>query len=228
MTRVTCLFVLLACALSGRAGAACPTSSASGYGGVHFEDYQHTGPTWDQAVIGGHVQHDLIVGTFGASGGGGGGKQSVGVSFNFSDIYEVVGPATAIPINVQVIVHLTGNLSAAMNTYPFIGPYCDNVSTDFRIASGTANVQYNQNSYTEQCTPVAVDHDVTLALQKMPGEAFTVAFSLGVSGSIGGDVNGTILFALPPGYSMTSCHGYSSPPTPAANTSWGSLKAGYR
>jgi len=228
MIRLACLAVILACTFPGRAGADCPASSASGYGGAYSFDYQHTGPTWNEGIFGGHVQHDLIVGNFGATGGGGGGKQSGGVGLGFSDIYQIVGPASAIPVNVHVMVHLTGTLSASMNTYPFIGPYCDAVDANFQVTSGPANAAYNVGSYSAQCTPLAVDHDVTLALQKLPGEAFTVTYSLGIAGSIGGTINGTILFALPPGYTMSSCQGYSSPPTPAQATSWGSLKASYR
>ena len=223
------LLLSLALFLPSVAFADCPTSFANGYGPGGSYDYTHSGPIWSQGIYGGSVAHDLIVGTFGASGGGGGGKQSGGVALNFSDVYQIVGPASGSPISFNVIIHLSGNLSTSLYYYPYIGDYCNAATASLQVTSGPSSVSYEVGSYSQACTPVTVDHDLSLALQKLPSEPFTTGFNLGVFGSAGGSVNGTIAFAgLPPGYTVTSCHGYSSPPTPTAPTSWGRVKAGYR
>jgi hypothetical protein len=215
--------------LPGAALAVCPMNNATGYGPGGSYDYQSSGPTWIQGVYGGNVSYDLVVGTFSASGGGGGGEQSGGVGLSFSDVYQIVGPASVNPIPFQVVVHLTGNLSASSYFYPYIGNVCNSVTAHLDVTSGAASASYQQGSYSQACTAVDVDHDVSLALSKLPAEPFTVQHFIQVYGSAGGGVNGTFTFVgLPPGYSVTSCQGYSSPPTPAEATSWGSLKASYR
>ena len=207
----------------------CPTSSASGYGPGGSYGYQHSGPVWNEGIYGGSVAHDLIVGTFGASGGGGGGEHSGGVNLSFSDVYKIVGPATASPIPFELVVHLSGDLSASQWTYPYIGTVCNSVTAALQVTSGPSSASHSQGSYSQACTPVVVDHDLSLALQKLPDETFDVAFLVQVYGSAGGSLDGTFAFVgLPPGYSVTSCQGYSSPPTPASHASWGSIKASYR
>ena len=225
MTRVALLAVLLVCTIPGRAGSACPTNGGSVWGPGVYHDFPLTGPTGSL----GPVSYDLVVGTFAVTGGGGGGEQSGGASLGVSDIYQIVGPASVIPIPFQVVVHLAGTLSASLGTYPYIGTVCNNADTHFTLSSGPTSAAYQLGSYSPACTSVTVDHDVSIALQKLPGEAFTVANSLSVSGSASGTVNGTFAFVgLPPGYVVTSCQGYSSPPTPVSTRSWGSLKASYR
>ena len=215
--------------LPSLASAACPTNGASGYGPGGYYEYQHTGPTWNEGIYAGHVSYDLMVGTFGVASGGGGGEHTAGVGLGFSDIYQIVGPASAIPVPFQVVVHLSGNLSAGLQSYPYIGTVCDAASTNASVTSGPVSDSFSQGSYSPECTSVVVDHDMSLALQKLPAEAFTVGVSIGVGGSNGGSVNGTIAFVgLPPGYSVTSCQGYNSAPTPAAHRTWGELKHLYR
>jgi len=217
--------VLLVFPISTRADSACPTNGGSVWGTGGYYDFPLTGPV----ASGGSASYNLVTGTFSLSGGGGGGEQSGGASLGVSDIYQIVGPASAIPIPFQVIVHLTGHLSATFQTYPYIGTVCDNVGTQYTLTSGPTSATYGEGSYSAACTSVEVDHDVSIALQKVPGETFTVANGLSMSGSSSGNVSGTIVFAgLPPGYAVTSCQGYSSPPTPVTTTSWGSLKASYR
>ena len=225
MTRLALLAAILVLTIPGRADSACPTNGASVWGPGVYYDYPITGPTWNV----GSVAYDLIVGTFAVTGGGGGGEQSGGVGLGVSDIYQIVGPASAVPIPFQVVVHLAGILPASRQTYPYIGTVCNNADTRYTLTSGPTSATYTLGSYSPECTSVVVDHDVSIALQKLPGEAFTVANSLSVSGSATGQVDGTIVFvSLPAGYSMASCQGFSSPPTPVSAVTWGSLKAGYR
>src|SRR5688572_16887186 len=129
MIRLALLAVLFVVTISNPAGSACPTNTAWGYGPGGSYEYEHSGPTWDESIYGGHVAYDLIVGTFAVAGGGGGGKQSGGAELHFSDVYQIVGPASATPIPFQVFVHLAGTLSAGLQSYPYIGTVCDASST---------------------------------------------------------------------------------------------------
>jgi hypothetical protein len=226
MTRLALLAVLLVGTTFGRADADCPTNGASGYGPGGYYDYQHSGPTWNEGIYGGHVAYDLIVGTFGASGGGGGGEQSGGVGLGVSDVYQIIGPASATPISFQVVVHLAGTLSASLGNYPYIGTVCDNASTHFQVSSGptsaVVSMVHNPTAKAYEGVRVRVKLQLTRATPWFRPIAIKPLYV---------DVMppaGVHAFDLPPGHSVTSCQGYDSPPVPAATTSWGSLKASYR
>ena len=218
------LLMPLALFLPSVAIADCPTNHASEYSSYGYYEFQNSGPTWNLGAF----NYNLLVGSFGVSGGGGGGEQSSGSSMSVSDVYQIVGPASATPIPFSVLVHLSGNLTASTYTYPYIGTICNGVSADVTVSSAPASATFNGSSSSSPCASVDVNHDMSIALQKLPDEAFTLSFSVRVYGSSGGSVNGTFAFGLPAGYSVTSCQGYASAPVPASPTSWGAVKATYR
>jgi hypothetical protein len=229
MLRNALLATLLLLPMMSLAGSTCPTNFATGYGGCCSFDYQSSAPSWDQAIFGGHVSYDLVAGTFGGTGGGGGGEQSGGISLRFSDQYQILGPASAIPIPFEVAYHVTGNLSANSQTYPQIGTVCNSSRVTITATSGAASASFTQSSFAQDCVPVGVDHDFTLTLAYLPGQSFVVTTNLSVSGSDVGDIDGTFaIIGLPPGYMIESCQGYAGPPVPALARSWGHLKHAYR
>jgi len=229
MSRLALLVAILVGAIPCPAGGDCPTNTASDHGPGGSSTYVHSGPTWDQPVNGGHVAYDLVHGTFSVSSAGGGGQQVAGAELHVSDVYQIVGPISVSPIPFQVFVHALGNLSASLQSYPFIGTVCDHASASLNLDSAPLSKSIGWSAYSPTCTPLAVDYDLWLEMQKLPGEPFTVRYDLSVGSTAPGVVNCTFAFyGLPAGYSVTSCQGYSPAPTPVSNASWGSLKASYR
>jgi hypothetical protein len=225
----SCGFALLLGLMAAGSAWACDTNRALGYGGPYEFEYFSSAPTWDTAIFAGHVSYDLIVGTFGATGGGGGGKYGGGVELRISDSYQITGPPSATPIPFQVVIHVGGTLEASLNSYPYIGTVCDHTSARLTCTSGAASVSHDYTIPAQGCQTTTIEHDMTLTLSKLPGESFPLAMLLSVFGTRTGTVQGTFRFTgLPAGYSIASCQGFSGPPVPARTGSWGSLKHAYR
>lgn len=73
--------------------------------------------------------------------------------------------------------------------------------------------------------------DLQLPLIHLPGEPFVLNFAVAAqSGCTSTSFTTQLSFVgLPEGYSITSCHGFTSPiPVATRRTNWAALKAHYR
>lgn len=209
--------------------AVCPTNFAEGGGRVEPRRVESSAPIWSGSVICGTFSLDLIAGMAQLSGGGGGGEYSCYSTLAASDTYELVGPASPIPIPFEVHVHLAGDLTGSMRSYFPIGLVCDGATVNFRISSGPAADSYTDQSISP-CAGKSFDSGVVLSLAKLPDESFPIALRLdgtwwGGTGSIRGDLTFT---GLPEGYTIRSCQGYGGQPVATLPLSWGNLKHIYR
>jgi len=219
------LLMPLALLLPSLAFADCPTNYANS--GPY--DYQNSSPVWFQGIVCGGVGVNLPAGIVGLSGGGGSAHNSCGVSLSVSDIYQIVGPASATPFAFTLRVHLSGNMDASPQFDPLLGNTCYTCTVTSDLNSGGVTDHFQDSSDYFGCISKTIASDRVLALEKFPGEPFTIRFSESVSGPGRGDIHQTFTFeGLPDGYSITSCQGYGNNPTPASNRSWGSIKASYR
>jgi hypothetical protein len=223
------IFIGLA-VIPGHSSADCPTNYAAGFGGGHEQQIQSTSAIWNDGVLGGDFSLNLILGTAQLTGSGGGGEQSGACWLNATDLYQIVGPASADPIPFEVRAQLTGSVTASLNTYPFIGQVCDGVSVQFHLSSGAAFVEFTEANSFQPCAGKTIDADLALPLAKLPGESFPVQYHLQSNNHGGvGTIRGEVAFAnLPAGYSIVSCQGYVGQPVASLPTSWGRLKQAYR
>jgi hypothetical protein len=214
-----------------RASAACPTNTAWGYPPVgDSHGITSSSPTWSDHVQCGSFTLDLLAGTVQLIGAGGGGEYSCASSLQASDVYTMVGPASAVPIPFEVRVHLIGSLTAGLQSYPFIGTTCNTSRVQFTVSSDAATATFADASSYSPCLGKSLVGDLAVPLAKLPGEPFPVVYDLrtGTSGGVG-TIGGAITFAnLPDGYRIVSCQGYGSAPVPTLPTSWGKLKQAYR
>lgn len=218
------LLMPLALFLPSLAFADCPTNHAYGF---QYE-YSNSSPVWNEQIVCGKVAVNLPAGIVRFSGGGGSGEISCSAGLSVSDIYQISGPASATAIPFTVRVHLTADMDGYFVDHPHLGHMCYGSSVRSYLNSGSQTDQV-EASTNPDCTPNSISSDRTLALQKLPGEAFTINFGLSVSGLSPGSIQHALSFdGLPSGYTITSCQGYGSNPTPAAATSWGAVKATYR
>jgi len=213
-----------------RATAACPTNIAFRGDPTDPHAISSSAPIWSDRVQCGQFSLNLVAGTIQLIGGGGGGEYSCSSGLHASDDYQLEGPASADPIPFQVRVHLTGDLTAGLQSYPIIGITCNWSRIWFTLSSGAASTVFSDETSYPPCVGKTISGDLALPLAKLPGEPFTVRYEP-MSGTGGGvaTINGVVSFTeLPAGYSIVSCQGYGSQPVPALPTSWGRLKKAYR
>jgi hypothetical protein len=132
------------------------------------------------------------------------------------DLFRLSGPDAADLVSFQAVLSVTGTASRLETA----GGYWT-IS-----AHETPMVQW---PHLDLDGPVS--SELTLPLACRSGESFPLFYSVYVgSGGNGGAANVVVSFVfrgLPPGYSITSCAGYSTP-TGIAATSWAHVKELYR
>ena len=210
--------------------AVCPTNRAGGSSPGGFYEISSSSPTWSSGVVCGDFSLSLPAGTMELAGSGGGGEQSCGPFLSASDLYQVVGPASAVPIPLEVRVHVTGSVTAELRSWPFIGLVCGGAQMNFKLFSGAASTQFVGVNDFQPCAGKSFVTDLVLPLARLPGEQFPVGYDLFISSHGGtGTMRGEVSFAnLPAGYSIVSCQGYVGQPVPIVARSWGRLKQAYR
>jgi len=178
----------------------------------------------------GDVAIDLIAGTVQVSGGGAGGEYSCGAYAEANDAYQILGPASATPLDFDARVHLTGVVGGSLGTWPFLGTICNTVSVRFGMTSGASTTEFTDQTTPSPCAGHSFESDLVLHLSKLPGETFTVQYRPSVEGHGElGSIRGVVYFeGLPVGYSIQSCQGYVGQPVPALARSWGEIKHSYR
>ena len=220
--------LLLLLILPAAAFAACPTNHA--YSGPY--DWFNGNAVWDEGIVCGHVTVNLPAGTVQLSGAGGVGEQTCGANLDVSDVYQLVGPASATPLPFTVRVHHSGEVPASWYLDPYLAFYCHPSHVTSNLTVGSLTDSFSDDSFgpdEASCSGHLVSADRTFPISKLPGEPFTIRFSLSVGGYVNCTIKETLTFeGLPAGYSIQSCQGYSAQPTPATNPSWGALKASYR
>lgn len=209
--------------------AACPTNRAQTAAPNGPSDFQSSEAIWNLRIPCGHLAVDLVAGTVELVGGGAGGEYSCYTSLDVSDLYQIVGPASATPIPFEVHIHVTGEVTGGLRGYPN-GTFCDNSRILFRLASGATANSYSDQSSFSPCSGHAFDAGVVVSLAKLPSESFPLSMHLEAGGSGGFGTNrGALTFTgLPAGYSVQSCQGYGSQPVATLPRSWGNLKHTYR
>lgn len=184
----------------------------------------------------GYAAYDLVHGTFSASGGGG----DVG-HLSARDRYTCIGLPTGTTLTISVELHVTGFIRGLCGYFsPSQVPSGDVEAT--LEQSGSQATLYASNDpacdYSTEppwfCCPQDASADSTLRLSIgcTAGQPFELRMGLlaGAGRMAGAQVSATLRFAdLPPGATITSCHGYrQDAPTPVHRSSWGSLKQIYR
>jgi len=205
----------------------CPANSYSeGSGGGFFQD-SSTQPIHSF----GGASYDLVAGTLsaGVTGFGEGGAY---VSLQVQDLYTIVGPASATPIEFLARVRFTGTLGADLVTLPGAGTGCVGSFVNLGMASASLTDEAQlQSNPSPACGPRSFDETLDLALTKLPGQEFPLSVSVYASAghTIQAQTSGQIVFVgLPPGYSMESCQGYAGSPVATRSSSWGRVKQLYR
>jgi hypothetical protein len=222
------ILLLLGLLVPATAFAACPTNHA----GSGPYEWFNGNPVWDEGIVCGHVTVNLPAGIVQLSGGGGVGEQTCGASLSVSDVYQLVGPASATPFSFTARVHLSGEVPAQWFPDPFLPFHCHSTSVVSDLTVGGATDHFTDNSFgfdSQSCSGHPVSADRSFPLSKLPGEAFTISLQSSVSGYMAATIRQTLTFdGLPAGYTIQSCQGFSAQPTPAFARSWGAVKASYR
>jgi hypothetical protein len=225
MNRMAKWLLLGACvlALPAMARAQCPANSI--FNGP-FEDFR-TEPVYSWS---GSARYDQILGTFYLEGGGGGGELGSFLDMSLADVYRIVGPASDTPIPIRIRLFGTGETRGGMQTRPVIGTFCSTSNARLRISEGTTFQEFTQTSSFNPCESLPLNAQLELQVAHVPGEDFTILYSIHAYGAPGSlaYVNGGFMFLVPAGYSIESCKGYAGPTVPADARSWGSLKSLYR
>lgn len=135
------------------------------------------------------------------------------ITMPVSDNFTLTGPLSAVPISIEARLRITGSRTAgpAVGRVSFVAA-ADSVVFDAPVAS-------------------SIDQTVVLHLSQLPGQPFVLLVRPAGTGFCQGYVilDTRLTFALPPGYLISSCHGYAGAVvTPVTARSWGSLKTSYR
>jgi len=208
-----CLLALLTWVSASQS--ACPTSHVRVFG----SDTYPTTPTFDHP----YAKYDLPAGTIHAH----------VYAFIYSSEYTLVeandeywleGPASNDPISFSANLHVTGTAGSNELKTP---NYCTGSGISGGLQSGAAGEYVADGAAF--CHDRVIDLTATLPLQKNSGEVFPLTVSARANAnSDEAIINGVLTFSVPAGYTVRSCHGFLSSPTPALNRSWGNLKAAYR
>ena len=139
------------------------------------------------------------------------------------DDYTIEGPASAVPIQVDIRLHLQGEPS-----FGCVGPI-GGVQLEIQFAEGTSSpVAYN---YYWGCTDSEeqVDTILTLHASRLVGQPFRVKSTVYAGGAYTDiEVTGTVAFDVPEGYRVVSCQGFESEPLSIEASTWTRTKALYR
>jgi hypothetical protein len=157
------------------------------------------------------VTYDLKSGQFSVGAGPMG-----DAALSVSDIFLVSGPSTAspVPFSAQLAVHVG-------RTYD--GKAIADIRSDQAQEFASNGAWVGSDFYQV----------LSLPLSQPTGDHFHLAVHLrAVNPDVGGispaTASARLMFAVPPGYVVTSSQGYSSVPTPTRETTWGRLKVIYR
>jgi hypothetical protein len=154
-------------------------------------------------------------------------SQSVFLRNSFFDTYTIVGPSGTAgqPVAASVTMSTTGelrvdstaatqavggsNLNVEIGTW---NPATINISEQFRVNATQANSRDLFIPFAVYTTPQVLPVNITFTADFTPvvGTPFDVAFGNNMSGG-GADIASTIVWNLPPGYSITSVLGYTAP-----------------
>jgi hypothetical protein len=153
-------------------------------------------------------------------------SQSVFLRNSFFDTYTIVGPSGTAgqPVAASVTMSTTGelrvdstaatqavggsNLNVEIGTW---NPATINISEQFRVNATQANSRDLFIPFAVYTTPQVLPVNITFTADFTPvvGTPFDVAFGNNMSGG-GADIASTIVWNLPPGYSITSVLGYNA------------------
>jgi hypothetical protein len=172
------------------------------------------------------VTYDLVAGTLAMS-------QCCGPAETFgqaADAYDVTG----VPLGSSVTVVATLTVDSEVRTSCDQAQLCGGALVDMKVRHDADSVAV-QHSFTPPPQQMNWHDTLVLPVTIVAGTPVEIDFTLGgrqLIGSTGdeSDASGTITFSgLPPGATITSCHGYQGPQaTPAKPVSWGKLKSLYR
>lgn len=139
------------------------------------------------------------------------------------DVFQLVGPASLLPLTFVARLEVSANWTANENPY---------ATTSAQLREGDSNSQSYVGTRDEPRSTT-----LSIAISRRVGESFDLFIFLRAStagitvlGTESANISGSLSFAdLPEGYAVVSCQGYvSEPAVPARTTSWGRLKAIYR
>jgi hypothetical protein len=136
------------------------------------------------------------------------------------DVYRLVGPPTSALISFSADLHAHGQGSSY---------FCTSASGSATLQSGTSH--QTATFHGSSCQGEGVDKTLSLPQLRSVGESFDLIMDVVATASAGASaaMDGNLSFSgLPPGYSIESCQGYLSTPTPSRPLSWGRLKLRYR
>jgi hypothetical protein len=143
------------------------------------------------------------------------------------DDFTVLGPGSGVPYTLRLRVHVTGNAYSP-------GGFGDDAGLTLALGPTTplAGDPAPSHSWGTFDGPVAVDDSLDLVLNRLGGSPVGLTIDATAGGNGAGTSSGVMAFAfvgLPQGWSVTSCNGYAQDgPVPAAQASWGRVKASYR
>lgn len=197
------VWLLAGLTLSSPADAQCPADS--GAVGIHWGCAlkTSTAPTFSYGawcVVGdGHVSYDLIRGTIHADAYS---SEDMDAFIQANDDFVINGPLGGGSITITAVLNCT-TLNCGWATL-FSGAIRDSLP--------------REHSRLE------------ITLQHPVGEHFPIGmYAFACSAGYNSFITGTLGFtALPPGYSLRSCQGYSALPVATQSMSWGRLKTYYR
>jgi len=137
-------------------------------------------------------------------------------ALSVNDIFLVSGPSTAssVPFSAQLAIHVG-------RTYD--GKAIADIRSDQAQEFASNGAWVGSDFYQV----------LSLPLSQPTGDHFHLAVHLrAVNPDVGAispaTASARLMFAVPPGYMVTSSQGYSSVPTPTRETTWGRLKVIYR
>lgn len=141
-----------------------------------------------------------------------------------ADEFVLTGPGSG-PISFVAQMHVTGTAAQGCQTIcaPFCQLYCSYGTLRASLKEGSQSSEANSSSGSLLA-------DLQLPLSKNVGQPFRLDMELSAYAHCAwAHLERTLTFALPPGYGMTSCYGYSTPaPTAISRAGWGRLRTLYR
>jgi hypothetical protein len=187
---------------------ACPTDTVAVCGVVAASStpaYSLTGCAFGT----GSADYNLVSGTFRVAAG----RPAEDAVVVASDDYEIVGPGGSSPIS--------GTASLTVHATIFRIAFLDAV---IECPTGRDSIRVSFSSTTGLVVPISASvgtpFPVTIRMHGHTSPSTREDYY--ATGS------GDLTFSLPSGYSIASCQGFGSPPTPAAHTPWGRLRRLYR
>jgi len=140
------------------------------------------------------------------------------------DDYTIEGPASAVPIEVDIRLHLQGEVS------PFgcIGPIGD-VQLEIQFAEETSSPVAYKGYWGCTDPEEQVDTILTLHASRLVGQPFRVKSTVHAGATyVSIELTGTVAFDVPQGYRVVSCQGFESEPLSIDASTWTRTKALYR